>query len=80
MKIYQSFRYQLWEQRYAFFVYYAVLVSMILVSLAAMPFVPHEASGFVSTNGATAITAVFAFILSLCAFKESFLRICLASI
>ena len=73
MKIYQSFRYQLWEQRYAFFVYYAVLVSMILVSLAAMPFVPHEASGFVSTNGATAITAVFAFILSLCAFKESFL-------
>ncbi|RKJ41426.1 hypothetical protein D7X94_03815 [Acutalibacter sp. 1XD8-33] len=73
MKIYPSFRYQLRDQRGAILVYYGVLVCMILVSLAAMPFLSAEGGDFVSTNGVTAVTLVFAFVLSLCAFKESFL-------
>ena len=73
MKIYPSFRYQLRDQRIAILMYYAVLAGMILLSLIAMPFVSDEESHIVSTNGVTAITLVFAFVLSLCAFKESFL-------
>lgn len=73
MKITLSFLYQLRDQRMAILVYYIVLVSMILVSLIAMPFVSSAGDGsFLSTNGVTSITIIFALILSLCAFKESF--------
>ena len=73
MKIYSSFRYQLRDQRSAILVYYGVLASLFLVALIVMALAPAEANGFLSTNGVTAITMFFAFILSRCAFKESFL-------
>lgn len=73
MKIYQSFRYQLWEQRMAVLIYYGVMTAMVLLSLLAIPFISSEGGDFISTNGITAVTCVFAFILSLCAFKDSFL-------
>lgn len=73
MKIYPTFRYQLRDQRTAILIYYAVLLCMILVSCIVMLLIPAEAGGIVTTNGVTAITIFFVFILSLCAFKESFL-------
>lgn len=73
MKLYPSFRYQLWDQRTAILIYYAILASLLLVSLIAMPFLSTGGSFFASANGVTAVTVVFAFILSLCAFKDSFL-------
>ena len=73
MRIYSSFLYQLREQRNALFIYYCVvLAGMLLVPLIIMPFTPGE-SDFLSTNGVTAVTTVFAFIASLCSFKDSFL-------
>lgn len=72
MKIYPTFRYQMRDQRTAVLVYYGVMASMVLLSLIAMPVISGKGI-FVSTNGVTAVTSVFAFILSLCSFKESFL-------
>lgn len=73
MSIYPSFRYQLWDHRTAILVYYIVLAGMLLASLIAVPFISIGSGDFVSTNGVTAVTTVFAFVLSLCAFKDSFL-------
>ncbi len=73
MKFSPSFRYLLRDQRNAILVYYAVLASMTLLPLLVTPFISIGDGDAVSINGTTAVTTGFAFILSLCAFKESFL-------
>ncbi len=73
MKIYPSFRLQLRDHAPAVIVYYAVLVSMVIISLIIMPFVTNpDDSGYVATNGVTAVTMIFSCIVSLCAFKDVF--------
>ena len=73
MKIYPSFRYQLHDQRPAILVFYGVMVGIILLNMLFLPFAPKDANLQVTSGGITAVTMVFTFILSLCAFKDSFL-------
>ncbi|NBJ88437.1 hypothetical protein [Acutalibacter sp. 1XD8-36] len=72
MKIYPSFRLQLRDHIPAVIIYYIVLISMALLSLALIPFMTPDDNVHVTTNGVTAVTIIFAFICSLCAFKDSF--------
>lgn len=72
MKIFPTFRYQLRDQRLPVLVYYGIIVGMLLLSLLATPFLQAGSGNFISTNGLTAGTMIFAFILSLCSFKDSF--------
>lgn len=73
MNVLPSYRYQIHDQRLAVLVYYGVLVGMVLLNLLFLPFVPSGSDFQVTSGGVTAITMVFSFILSLCAFKDSFL-------
>lgn len=73
MKILPSYRYQLRDQGPAIVVYYCVMVGMVLLNLLALPFVPDGADLRVTSGGISAVTAIFSFILALCAFKDSFL-------
>ncbi len=72
MKIYPSFRLQLRDHIPAVIIYYIVLISMALLSLALIPFMTPNDNVHVTTNGVTSMTIIFAFICSLCAFKDSF--------
>ncbi len=73
MNIRHSFRYQLRDQAPAIGVFYGVLVGMIILNLIFLPFAGPNANLTITSGGITAPTAFFAFILSLCAFKDSFL-------
>lgn len=73
MKLLPSFRYQIHDQRTAVLIFYGVLVGMILLNLLFLPFAGKDADLTVTSGGITAVTMVFSFILSLCAFKDSFL-------
>lgn len=60
------------DQSLSTLIYYSFLVAMILLNLLFLPF----ASGSdlrVTSGGITAVTMIFSFVLSLCAFKDSFL-------
>ena len=73
MKIYPSLRLQLRDHAPALIVYYSVLMSMVLLSLILIPFMNDKDNISLHTNGVTAVTMIFAFICSLCAFKDIFL-------
>lgn len=72
MKIYQSFLYQLRDQRNAILVYYCVMVGLVALSLLFIPFA-GDSDFNIASGGITAVTMVFSFVLSLCVFKDSFL-------
>lgn len=72
MKIYPSYRYQMRDQFPAILVYYGVLVAMVVLSLLFIPF-SGDADFSIASSGITAVTMIFSFVLSLCAFKDSFL-------
>lgn len=74
MKLLSSYRYQVHDQRMAIVVFYGVMVGMVLLNLLFLPFAnAADANLTVTSGGITAVTMVFSFILSLCAFKDSFL-------
>ncbi len=73
MKTKASLRYQLRDQRNAILVYYSVITLMVVLSLVFMPFSPADSYFSISSGGITAVTGMFAGVLSLCTFKDCFL-------
>jgi len=73
MKIVPSLRYQVRDCRNAIIVYYGVVIAMVLLNLLCIPLAGNKANFTISSGGITAVTGFFAGVLSLCAFKDSFL-------
>ena len=58
MKIYPSFRLQLRDHIPAVIIYYIVLISMALLSLALIPFMTPNDNVHVTTNGVTSMLSL----------------------
>ena len=73
MKVFASFRYQLADQKRGILTYYGVLLGFYVLFeiLFVVAAVGEDVNGS-TTNGITAVTAVYVFVASLCSFKDNF--------
>lgn len=72
MKVFASFRYQLADQKRGILTYYGVLLGFYVLFeiLFVVAAVGEDVNGS-TTNGITAVTAVYVFVASLCSFKDN---------